>query len=76
MISQDVLSLLNKESLFFDSPIHGIKHWKTVERNAHYLASFNNADTEVLSYFETCKVVCVTFNGFPVFNTMNRAIKE
>jgi uncharacterized protein len=51
MIAQDILSLLRKESSFFDSPIHGVKHWQTVERNAHYLASFNNADTEVLSYF-------------------------
>ena len=51
MIDQGVLHLLRKESSFFDSPIHGIKHWKTVERNAHYLASFNNADKEVLSYF-------------------------
>jgi len=51
MISQGVLNLLRKESSFFDSPIHGVKHWQTVERNAHYLAGFNNADTEVLSYF-------------------------
>jgi len=51
MISQEVLSLLRKESEFFYSPIHGVKHWQTVERNAHYLASFNNADTQVLSYF-------------------------
>ena len=51
MIGSNVLALLKKESLFFDSPIHGINHWQTVERNAHYLAEFNNADKEVLSYF-------------------------
>ena len=51
MINQEVFNLLQKKSLFFDSPVHGINHWKTVERNAHYLAGFNNADTEVLSYF-------------------------
>jgi len=51
MIDQGVLYLLRKESSFFNSSIHGIKHWETVERNAHYLAGFNNADTEVLSYF-------------------------
>ena len=51
MINQDVFNLLRIESSFFDSRIHGIKHWQTVERNAHYLASFNNADKEVLSYF-------------------------
>ena len=51
MIAQKALNLLNQESLFFNSPIHGAKHWKTVERNAHYLAHFNKADKEVLSYF-------------------------
>ncbi|MBL6985220.1 MAG: hypothetical protein ISR74_06460 [Candidatus Thioglobus sp.] len=51
MIDQSVLDLLRKESLFFNSPIHGVKHWQTVERNAHYLAEFNDADSEVLSYF-------------------------
>ncbi len=51
MIAQDILSLLRKESSFFDSPIHGVEHWQTVERNAHYLANFNMADKAVLSYF-------------------------
>ena len=51
MISPDILSLLRCESSFFYSPIHGLRHWITVERNAHYLAQFNNADVKVLSYF-------------------------
>jgi len=51
MIEQSVLNILKEKSKFFNSSIHGVKHWQTVERNAHYLASFNNADTEVLSYF-------------------------
>jgi len=51
MIDQGVLYLLRRESLFFNSTIHGVKHWQTVERNAHYLAEFNDADSEVLSYF-------------------------
>lgn len=51
MINQEIFDLLRRESLFFNSPIHGINHWKTVERNAHYLANFNDADREVLSYF-------------------------
>jgi uncharacterized protein len=51
MIEQSVLNILKEKSNFFNSSLHGIKHWQTVERNAHYLASFNNADTEVLSYF-------------------------
>jgi uncharacterized protein len=51
MINENVLKLLERESLLFNSPIHGVKHWQTVERNAHYLANFNKADIEVLSYF-------------------------
>lgn len=33
MIDQGVLYLLRKESSFFDSAIHGVKHWQTVERS-------------------------------------------
>ncbi|MBT5784093.1 MAG: hypothetical protein HN639_00960 [Candidatus Thioglobus sp.] len=51
MITQEALYLLREESGFITSPIHGLKHWRTVERNGHYLASFNGADKAVLSYF-------------------------
>ncbi len=43
--------MLKRESAFYDSVIHGIAHWKTVERNGHYLAKFNSADIKVISYF-------------------------
>ncbi len=46
-----LLEKLEKESLFYNSSIHGIKHWKVVETNGHYLASFTSADIEVISYF-------------------------
>lgn len=51
MIEQEVFNILKEESVFFNSGIHGINHWKTVEMNALYLAQFNDADVEVLSYF-------------------------
>jgi uncharacterized protein len=51
MIAVEVLELLRQESSFITSPIHGLKHWRTVERNGHYLANFNGADKAVLSYF-------------------------
>ena len=51
MIAPEVLETLKQESAFIASPIHGLKHWQTVERNGHYLANFNGADKAVLSYF-------------------------
>ena len=51
MIEPPVIALLKKESPFFNSPIHGVVHWQTVERNGHYLANFNEADKKVISYF-------------------------
>mgnify|MGYP003961613557 CR=1 FL=1 len=51
MIAPEVLEVLRQESAFITSPIHGAKHWQTVERNGHYLANFNGADKAVLSYF-------------------------
>ena len=51
MIAPKVLEALQRESAFITSPIHGLKHWQTVERNGHYLANFNGADKVVLSYF-------------------------
>ena len=51
MIAQRVLEVLKQESTFFNSSIHGIQHWQTVEHNGHYLAKFNEADKAVLSYF-------------------------
>jgi len=46
-----LFSNLKTNSLLFASDIHGLKHWRTVERNGHYLAQFNQADNLVISYF-------------------------
>ena len=46
--------LLNKilaETTVHDSSIHGLSHWKRVERNGLYLAQINNANTKVIQYF-------------------------
>ena len=51
MITDGIFALLKAKSNFINSPIHGLKHWQTVERNGHYLANFNGADKAVLSYF-------------------------
>ena len=51
MITDEIFALLKAKSNFINSPIHGLKHWQTVERNGHYLANFNGADKAVLSYF-------------------------
>ncbi len=51
MIKLEIIALLKKQSPFFTSSVHGINHWRTVERNGHYLADFNHADKKVISYF-------------------------
>ena len=46
--------LINKvvaESKLANSSIHGVSHWKTVERNGVYLCQFNAADIEVVRLF-------------------------
>lgn len=51
MINSNLLALLEQNALLFDSSIHGLYHWQTVERNGLYLAKFTGADVKVVSYF-------------------------
>ncbi|MEI6708586.1 MAG: hypothetical protein WCK96_15800 [Methylococcales bacterium] len=51
MINPNLLELLKQDALLFDSSIHGLHHWETVERNGLYLAKFTGADVQVVSYF-------------------------
>ena len=51
LITPEILDLLRKESAVFASPIHGVHHWKAVERNGYHLSNFNGADNKVISYF-------------------------
>ena len=51
MINPNLLALLKKDALLFNSPVHGLHHWETVERNGLYLAKFTGADVKVVSYF-------------------------
>jgi len=56
-INNNILTLLERESAFFDSFDHGLNHWRMVERNGLYLSQFTGADTKVVSifaYFHDC----------------------
>ena len=46
-----LIDKLQKDSKLFHSPIHGFKHWRTVEKNGLYLSKFNNGDPKIISYF-------------------------
>ena len=48
---KDLIDKLQKDSKLFHSPIHGFKHWRTVEKNGLYLSKFNNGDPKIISYF-------------------------
>jgi len=51
------MNLLKEHALLFNSDIHGINHWQTVERNGLYLSMFTEADPKVVSlfaYFHDC----------------------
>ena len=57
MITEEIITLLKRESGFFNSPYHGFKHWQAVERNGLYLAQFTGADPKIVStfaYFHDC----------------------
>lgn len=49
--NKTLINLLQRDSKLFHSPIHGFKHWRTVEKNGLYLAKFNNGDPQVISHF-------------------------
>ena len=48
---KDLIDKLQKDSKLFHSPIHGFKHWRTVEKNGLYLSNFNDGDPKLISYF-------------------------
>ena len=57
MLSEQLIKLLEAESKLFGSSIHGLKHWRAVERNGLYLSDFTGADKKVVSlfaYFHDC----------------------
>lgn len=58
MIATNLLQILEHEALLFRSPIHGVKHWRSVARNGLYLAQHSGADIEVVqhfAFFHDCK---------------------
>jgi len=46
-----IFALISRQSRFITSPIHGLHHWQTVERNGHYLSQYTGANVKVISYF-------------------------
>jgi len=51
VIGAELLQLLESEALLFHSPVHGLKHWRTVARNGLYLAQHSDADVDVVKHF-------------------------
>ena len=49
--NKELVNQLQRESKIFHSPIHGFKHWRTVEKNGLYLSKFNDGDPAIISYF-------------------------
>jgi len=50
-MKERLIEKLSKVSKMFHSPLHGIDHWKRVEKNGLHLSQFTNADTEIVSCF-------------------------
>ena len=49
--NKELIDQLQRYSKLFHSPIHGFKHWRTVEKNGLYLSQFNDGDPAVISHF-------------------------
>jgi len=46
-----IIKYIKQKAKFFDSPIHGIKHWQNVEKIGMYLCERNGADEDVIRIF-------------------------
>ncbi|MBW2266448.1 MAG: hypothetical protein JRF28_09890 [Deltaproteobacteria bacterium] len=46
-----LIKKLSEVSKMFRSPLHGIDHWKRVEKNGLNLSQFTNADTDIVTCF-------------------------
>jgi len=46
-----IIDVLYEESLYFESDIHGMKHWKAVEQNGRKIAALNGACIKTIEYF-------------------------
>lgn len=49
--NKELINKLQRDSKLFHSPIHGFKHWRTVEKNGLYLSQHNDGDPDVISHF-------------------------
>jgi len=48
---EKIIEYIKLKARLFNSPIHGIKHWKNVEKIGMYLCERNNADRELVKTF-------------------------
>ncbi len=51
MIDPGLIKLVSRDAQLVASPIHGLYHWRTVERNGLYLAEHTECDAEVIHCF-------------------------
>jgi uncharacterized protein len=51
MIDSQVLDAIKRDSILFGSTMHGLYHWRTVERNGLYLSQHVDCDVQVVSCF-------------------------
>jgi len=50
-MKERLIKKLSVVSKMFHSPLHGIEHWRRVERNGLHLSKFTKADTAIVSCF-------------------------
>ena len=48
---EKIIEYIKNRSKFFDSLLHGLKHWKNVEKIGHHLANINGTDKELITLF-------------------------
>jgi hypothetical protein len=53
-----LIGMLAHTAYLFGSEIHGITHWKQVDRNALYLAGFCNAEPRTVCFLPTFMTQC------------------
>jgi uncharacterized protein len=48
---EKIIEYIQSRALLFNSPIRGMRHWKSVEKIGMYLCERNNADRELVKMF-------------------------
>ena len=53
-----LLNQIKKDTNIWKSSIHGLQHWRDVERNGLFLAQGKNVNTRIISYFSHLHDCC------------------